>query len=827
MPKQVYKIQRFDGGLNNNSDPRDIGETHLAAITNFSIDNLGKLTIGQELKDETAVTCVNTNSFNWFLPFSSDYTGLNGAATSLGATNYIAYASASADIKIANEDFSQISSAYTITNLSGPIFYWVNGALRIYDSYMATSTTYAGGNWLGYIPARTLGTGIASMSNSISAGWYRATASLKGAFPTYTANDNQGDLCQNALLVNTQDHETYASAGPTGSKAWSLQNDRVGTYIVATGTPLAAARANSGMHWGFAMEFDTGANDSGYWMPDSNTNYRFQITTMYDDHTQESSPQILQHWVDGDLAGGSSDINYLGSNPDAQIKFCPAGAVGSAGTNSTNKASGTSGENVSVWFKPYIKWNYLADTTKFNFGASSIGEVGDNGNKRISGVKLYWSDSSDNYSSLWLMMDIKFDEGVRILGAAGSTTGAGGYAPFVEGEEPPDSSAANKNDVATFGLSTNQWEAPPRFERYATRNQHFASDNIEVEAFRTVCIANKRAYIGNVRINGTVYGDRIIKSPPKQYDKFPEGSIIDTQIDDGDEITHLSEFADRLLIFKKKALYIVNISGAKEAFESKNDLKGVYGSPAVCRTDFGVAWINKHGCYLYDGRVITNLLEEKGMLKIKLSDWNTAFDGTTNAIGYNPTRRELVLKSDTTGEFYIYNLVTKGWTFSNAYGTASASANIDNLHNGDLFTMDASENKMYTLQTRASAAANSEMLTRDIDFGDPSRRKKVYKVYISYRGTGTNVNINYGTDGGTCSGTFNTCNANGTTTGSGTNNNPLDSSDVGSTTWVKAELKPSSAINNINTFQLKISGTIQTDFEINDISIVYRDKGVK
>ena len=49
--------------------------------------------------------------------------------------------------------------------------------------------------------------------------------------------------------------------------------------------------------------------------------------------------------------------------------------------------------------------------------------------------------------------------------------------------------------------------------------------------------------------------------------------------------------------------------------------------------------------------------------------------------------------------------------------------------------------------------------------------------------------------------------------------------------WLKAELKPSVPINNINSFQLKISGdgsnAIASDFEINDITIIYRVKNIK
>ena len=51
--------------------------------------------------------------------------------------------------------------------------------------------------------------------------------------------------------------------------------------------------------------------------------------------------------------------------------------------------------------------------------------------------------------------------------------------------------------------------------------------------------------------------------------------------------------------------------------------------------------------------------------------------------------------------------------------------------------------------------------------------------------------------------------------------------DVGTDDWVSAELKPVSSINNVYSFQLIFGGTAPADFEINDISIIYRMKSIK
>ena len=45
MPKQIYKIDQFHGGLNNNSDARDIAENELSTSTDVMVDELGKVTM--------------------------------------------------------------------------------------------------------------------------------------------------------------------------------------------------------------------------------------------------------------------------------------------------------------------------------------------------------------------------------------------------------------------------------------------------------------------------------------------------------------------------------------------------------------------------------------------------------------------------------------------------------------------------------------------------------------------------------------------------------------------------------------------------------------
>jgi len=107
-------------------------------------------------------------------------------------------------------------------------------------------------------------------------------------------------------------------------------------------------------------------------------------------------------------------------------------------------------------------------------------------------------------------------------------------------------------------------------------------------------------------------------------------------------------------------------------------------------------------------------------------------------------------------------------------------------------------------------------ITKDIDFDQPSQRKKIYKVYISYKGNGSNAVAGFGVDGITPNVPF----ASNTFASVGTND------------WVRKELgfTDSSVVNNIYSFRVAVTdsgSSLASDFEINDISIVYRLKGIK
>ena len=43
MPKQTFKIEGFHGGINSNSDPRDISEIESPDLVDVAIDSVGRI----------------------------------------------------------------------------------------------------------------------------------------------------------------------------------------------------------------------------------------------------------------------------------------------------------------------------------------------------------------------------------------------------------------------------------------------------------------------------------------------------------------------------------------------------------------------------------------------------------------------------------------------------------------------------------------------------------------------------------------------------------------------------------------------------------------
>jgi hypothetical protein len=429
---------------------------------------------------------------------------------------------------------------------------------------------------------------------------------------------------------------------------------------------------------------------------------------------------------------------------------------------------------------------------------------------RVSGFKIYMR--RQNTDVWYLQSEIDMTKGHKWYGR-------GDYEMWANDDELTDC-AYCQGEFLDRPREIETYESETGYDSSASGIGFDTTDT----GFKTAVVANGIAYAGNVRIkdwkgNIETYGDAILKSAVGKYDSFTLERRIATSKADGDSIIKLEEYADRLLEFKKKKMSLINISQEIEFLEDVFMFKGVTHPSAVCKTDYGIAWVNDQGCYLYDGQKVIDLLERDGRKLIKQSDWET-FTTNTPMIGYIPKKRQLLVVDDNsstgTQNVFIYDLVTRSWIegYNNTFHSAALTNFVIDWNNDLIISSVSDTGAFYKWDDSADTSDDMVISTKDIDFREPGQKKNVYKVIVTYQSGNatTNVQVDYGVDGDTSfSYDFTVPElpaANG---------------------WQTAELVPDapSEAKNIKSIRLRFAtdGTVPAAFEINDITIVYRLKG--
>ena len=174
---------------------------------------------------------------------------------------------------------------------------------------------------------------------------------------------------------------------------------------------------------------------------------------------------------------------------------------------------------------------------------------------------------------------------------------------------------------------------------------------------------------------------------------------------------------------------------------------------------------------------------------------------------------------------------TKSWTRSSDKLDTTKSNFVIDIDNEVKWV--AADN-LFKWNDESFASSSVDILTKDFDFGNPAARKKCFKFYVTYKcNTGTKVKVYYGTDALDLTGGADGTEVKSTSKFAGTTDSCYDSTGLVTTggEWKTAELRPATtaSVTNIYSVQLhfKSSATTPADFEINDLTIVYRQKPLK
>ena len=162
MPKQPYKIDRFEGGLNRVADPRDINDNELSFTWNVNVDEIGVIKIGggQSIPNHGPRLSANNDDGNYdeiaqdiaindiravygLFHFSADYdlsntlqeTDFTVLAQSGGVIDITEQISDGSELPNLNSDFIPLDE-YKDNGINSPTiqYYVADGGLRCYNS---------------------------------------------------------------------------------------------------------------------------------------------------------------------------------------------------------------------------------------------------------------------------------------------------------------------------------------------------------------------------------------------------------------------------------------------------------------------------------------------------------------------------------------------------------------------------------------------------------------------------------------------------------------------------------------------------------------------
>tara|TARA_Y100001938_G_C8100664_1_gene441452 strand:+ start:8191 stop:9816 length:1626 start_codon:yes stop_codon:yes gene_type:complete len=213
-------------------------------------------------------------------------------------------------------------------------------------------------------------------------------------------------------------------------------------------------------------------------------------------------------------------------------------------------------------------------------------------NSRIVGTRIYVKrdDTTDDWT---LLLDVDLIKGAR----------------------------QNFNDIheANWGGGADEvmFTVPFNIKRlgpntYRSINGHAFDENIDC-SYKSAVVVDGVTYAGNFLQNGIKYPDRVIKSsisPPFGIcpDKFPESNFIPVTPNDGDEIVKLETFADKVLVFKRKSLFVVNYSpDMGDYLDATFPFMGIRKMSHSFPTAHGIVFMNDLGVHLYDGTKVVTL----------------------------------------------------------------------------------------------------------------------------------------------------------------------------------------------------------------------------
>lgn len=335
---------------------------------------------------------------------------------------------------------------------------------------------------------------------------------------------------------------------------------------------------------------------------------------------------------------------------------------------------------------------------------------------------------------------------VRLVGGAGQIVATGSGAPTTSG---------------TLTKSAGTGDATITFTQVGA--------SITLTKAKCVKQYNNYLFLGNCVVSGITHKSRILWSNIKDDLTWLATSFIDISKDDGQQIVALHVLAESLVVFKERAIYVVDFTGDSDipfTVRKSDSNVGAVAQHSVQEIENGLVFLSYDGLYYFDGH---NSYKISLQIQTTLLGYNaTRFNQCRSMRQKNKNRYFLSMPSESATENDV--VVVWDWqlnAFSLYSGIAGASmsavyvSGIDERiyfgdYDGFVYRMDTGVDDY---PANVQTAINAYYYTNWKTYGDIVDQKGVPNVVVYYQTNNAVLNLVYSYDfenGDTYSQTFST-----------------------------------------------------------------------